>query len=792
MAGSNAVRTQHARNRWTLGVAIIGLACMASCSDQPLDAAPRDAASIVRLRFEHEGAVAPVDDSLQSVARFEVTPEQLRGWNLHGTDEAPRSHKIKGLSKRRPGLRVTGAEGGSIHIPCELKAGSVNRAAVQIMCNSKVDVSVALMRRGEIVHKSIPLRHTGSGRLDTLLIDIPGVFTSETDFDGVRVLIGRLKHDSSFFGVDLLQVPLASFLPSDPTQLESVGIGNESRTCLGLRQGAPLTAQAEATPGGILRLGMARPAEVLRPQERPRVLVEVFERDAPGSAPLAQDSFRLPGASGAEQWEDVELTIPLERPTEITVRLELKSAFEGSSVVAISSPRIERRWAGPKTVVLVTSDTHRNDHLGASPTNAGVQTPFLDRLAAGGVMFEDAYASTNITNPSHASIMTALSPRDTRMIDNNTVLAEQATTLAECYQEAGFFTIAALSAGHMNHRQSGLSQGFDRLWVPSGKTDVDSRISIKHLDGWLDQAQGLPLFVWLHVFDAHTPYVVPSELRWRYYDRDRDPYDESLPPMPAGGRVPWDAAVRDLEYVKSQYMSEVTYLDSQLEGFLAHPRLSTGIIALTGDHGESFGEHGLYYTHQGLFPDTLAIPLILNWPGGPSGVRVRDAVDHLDLGRTLLDISGLAQSEFPGRNLMRWVDGDTQPQPRFAISSHAHAFSIESEGWFLVVHARNTRKPERVAHQVELYFLPDDPGCETDLVDSEFERARVLRKQLLTWLEDASATGLSQATGPQSVEELAQLAALGYASQEAGPAHASEGAGWYREDPKDPWCQRFH
>ena len=206
----------------------------------------------------------------------------------------------------------------------------------------------------------------------------------------------------------------------------------------------------------------------------------------------------------------------------------------------------------------------------------------VDRLASQGVMFEDAFSSTNITNPSHAALMTALSPRATRMVNNNTVLSEQAVTLAERYQEAGYFTLAALSAGHMNHRQSGLSQGFDRLWVPRGKADVDSRISIGKLDEWLAQAEGLPLFVWLHVFDAHAPYQVPDELRWRYYDEGKDPYDESLPDLPPGARVPWDMGVRDLEYVTSQYMSEVTYLDSQLEGFLSHPRFQNAIIAITG------------------------------------------------------------------------------------------------------------------------------------------------------------------------------------------------------------------
>jgi arylsulfatase A-like enzyme len=341
----------------------------------------------------------------------------------------------------------------------------------------------------------------------------------------------------------------------------------------------------------------------------------------------------------------------------------------------------------------------------------------------------------------------------------------------------------------MNHRQSGLSQGFDRLWVPSGKADVDSRISIEHLDEWLDEADGLPLFVWLHVFDAHAPYKVPEELRWRYYDENKDPYAESFE-LPAGARVPWDAAVRDLDFVISQYMSEVTYLDTQLEGFLSHPRFQNAVIAITGDHGESFGNHGLYFTHAGLYPETLGVPLILTWPGSPLGATITRSVSHLDLGRTLLDVSGLVDVEFPGQNLMRWLENEEREgEARFAISSHAHSASIEKDGWFLVLALRNSGKPVRTEHQVELYRLADDPGCLVDMVDEEIERARDLRSRLMAWLAAADDSGLSQATGVQDREELAQLAALGYADQGVGQGTGT--GAWYEEDPDSEWCQRF-
>ena len=68
-------------------------------------------------------------------------------------------------------------------------------------------------------------------------------------------------------------------------------------------------------------------------------------------------------------------------------------------------------------------------------------------------------APTNITNPSHAALMTGLSPRDTAVIDNITPIADRAHTLAEAFLGAEFATVAVLSTTHLRPEQSGLGQG---------------------------------------------------------------------------------------------------------------------------------------------------------------------------------------------------------------------------------------------------------------------------------------------------------------------------------------------
>lgn len=771
----------------------LSLGCLVGCADDG-PTTTRERQQVVRLHLVPAPGSPEPTGEVVSRGRFDVGPNSLAEWPTKGAAEILLERKDKRKGGPWAGICFTG-ELGRVYIPHHIEPNSVNRAAVRLVCRNKVDVAVALTRRGENVVISPFLRHSGDGSPAVVFLDLPGVLGETEPFDGIRVLCDRLNHASTFLSLELLSAPLSGFLPMDPEAPEPVGIDKEYRTAVTLSKDRPLEAEVVAPAGGTLKFGMARPQAVFRATDQPTVKVSVFDLEQEPARLMGESEFPMPTDELAEKWADVEIPVDLPQARKLKVEFSLNTDQAGESLAVLSSPRFEVRRPRSKTVVLVTSDTHRADHLGSSSRNVGVETPFLDLLAARGVMFEDAFSSINITNPSHASLLTALSPRDTHMVDNNTVLSEDAVTLAELYQQEGYFTVAALSAGHMNHRQSGLSQGFDRLWVPHGKSDVESCISIERLDRWLEEADGLPLFVWLHVFDAHAPYTVPEELRWRYYDKQKDPYDMSLPDLPEGARVPWDAGVRDLDFVTSQYMSEVTYLDTQLEGFLSHPRFGDAIIAITGDHGESFGNHGLYFTHNGLYPETLGVPLIVTWPDGPQGVVVTQGVSHLDLGRTLLDLSNLADVPFPGKNLLRWIGDDPEGETRFAVSSHGHSASIEKEGWYLVLSLDKSQTPKRVKHQVELFRLANDPGCLVDLVEEEFERARALRSELIGWLAAADKQGLSRATGLQSRDELERLKALGYAEGgdgSGGPSAGDDGGrSWYAENPENPWCRRF-
>ena len=240
------------------------------------------------------------------------------------------------------------------------------------------------------------------------------------------------------------------------------------------------------------------------------------------------------------------------------------------------------------------------------------------------------------------------------------------------------------------------------------------------------------------------------------------------------------------------------FLDSQLATVFEHPRFADSVIAFSADHGECFGAHGVYWDHAGLYPDTLHVPLILSWPGGPRGVTTLAPARQIDLGRTLLDLAGLEATPFPGRDL-RWTLDDPQGgRPRFALSSHGYSASLAEEGWFCVLNLRSHQQATEtrpfIAHSVELYHRETDLACTEDLLEGHPDRARAMRAELLAWLSTGGDTGLGGATEASS-ERHAALAALGYTAAEGARL---SGEAWFplkcAEGPDGTvceWCTRF-
>ncbi|MGZ8711521.1 MAG: sulfatase, partial [Thermoanaerobaculia bacterium] len=279
-------------------------------------------------------------------------------------------------------------------------------------------------------------------------------------------------------------------------------------------------------------------------------------------------------------------------------------------------------------IVIVTIDTWRADAAGFAG-NANVETPFLDSLAARGVVFANAHAQNVVTLPSHANILTGLNPYQHGVRENaGYVLDEKTNTLAERLKALGYATGAFVAAYPLDRRY-GLGQGFDVYDDNYGKgratldftvQERPATVVLESAAKWWREQEGKRRFLWVHVYEPHAPY---------------------LPPEPYASR-----------YAGNRYLGEVAAVDAALQQHLAPILTSDTTVIVTSDHGEALGDHG-ELTH-GLFAyeATLKVPLLVVAPGVKPRTEAM-AAQHIDIAPTVLEAAGGPRDAgLPGQSLL--------------------------------------------------------------------------------------------------------------------------------------------
>jgi arylsulfatase A-like enzyme/Flp pilus assembly protein TadD len=427
-------------------------------------------------------------------------------------------------------------------------------------------------------------------------------------------------------------------------------------------------------------------------------------------------------------------------------------ALAAAAILAAGCRRGENRipGAGPThagaDVVLVTIDTLRADALGFAG-NTRAETPALDRLAAGGRVFDDAHAHNVVTLPSHANILTGLLPYQHGVRENSGfVLPAGVPTLAGLLQESGYATGAFVAAYPLDS-QFGLNRGFDVYDESFPRGSDPARFVMAERRGdqvveaartWWQGQQGKRRFLWVHLYDPHAAYDPPEPFASRYRD--------------------------------NPYLGEVAATDSFLAPLLGpflDGREPPALVVVTADHGEALGDHG-ELTH-GLFAyeSTLKVPLVV-WGAGVEPGRDARPARHVDIVPTVLSYLGRKAPEgLPGRSLLA--------APEAATEVYFEALSTNlNRGWAPLRGLLRERKKLIDLPLPELYDLAADAREERNLFAAERRTARALRSEL------PRESIWPPPKGAVSPEQEASLRSLGYASGSA-PAKAVYSAA---DDPK--------
>jgi choline-sulfatase len=408
-------------------------------------------------------------------------------------------------------------------------------------------------------------------------------------------------------------------------------------------------------------------------------------------------------------------------------------------------------------VLLITIDTLRADHVGAYRKGVGeIATPILDALAARGTLFVDAVCQVPLTLPSHASILTGLTPPAHGIRDNfGFVLGPNVRTLAEQFRDSGYATGAFVS-GYPLHHRFGLNRGFDVYDDRFAHGDDPARppyterradATVQAASAWVRtrQAPGRPFFAWVHLFDPHAPYEPPEPFRTRFRD---NPYD-----------------------------GEIAFADSQIgvlfEDLARAGLLSKTVVLLLADHGEGLGEHGEPTHGLFIYDSTIRIPLMVAGPGIRSGIRATALARAIDVGPTLLDLTGLpALPGAEGRSLARAAQGRELPPEGAYVES---LFARLSFGWAPLYGWRSAGTMFIDAPRPEMYDIGADPAQLHDV--SAARPADTARYRRLAQAVAAKAAVAQPAS--IGVDARERLRSLGYTGGAGTIAHPS------LRDPKD-------
>lgn len=416
---------------------------------------------------------------------------------------------------------------------------------------------------------------------------------------------------------------------------------------------------------------------------------------------------------------------------------------------------VPKRSPARPNVVIVTMDTLRADHVGCYGDQQ-VQTPTIDGLAHDGVLYERAISQVPLTWPSHASILTGTYPFQNGVQDFTALpLASQFRTLAQSFHTAGYTTGAVVSSFVLD-RSWGLGRGFDfydDAFSPEsfqqkdlGLVDRRAEDSVSRALGWLRKTPHRPFFLWLHLYDPHSPYDPPEPFRAQYKDR--------------------------------LYDGEIAYADHELGRLISWLKKNSlyqgSLIVFVGDHGESLGDHGEREHGFFIYHSTTRVPLIVKPSAGKhAGMRVTVPVEIVAVGPTIVELAGIhdvIEKQFQAKMLPIGRPAGVQ-----AASSETGAYSetfypFSSFGWS-PLHSMETVHYHYIdAPQPELYDLETDADEKNNLAVQDPATVAVFKDKLKARLHNnlfdrQSAT--AHTLPPETAEKLQALGYVAYRSPAA-------------------------
>jgi len=447
---------------------------------------------------------------------------------------------------------------------------------------------------------------------------------------------------------------------------------------------------------------------------------------------------------------------------------------------------------GRPNVLLITVDTLRPDHLGCygytRPTSRSIDT-----LARRGVVFRTAITAAGRTVQSFPSILTGVYPmtHGLRYEGQSYEVLGDRLTLTRVLKDHGYESFAVTQGLNV-----GLHRDFDMydpdIYIdPNGKkvylpTKNDSDATRKAAQ-WLRnrRRKDAPFFLWLRYNAPHWPYIAPAPYTEMFDPQYKGPHtfnEEAGPGVERGDIIFGKKRLpeREVEHAVAHYDAEVACADQAIGELLSALEsmglLSTTLVVLTADHGESLGEHDYFFEHGAyLYEATVRVPLILSYPPSlPAGEVVAAQARTIDIVPTVLDIAGIPiPAGLQGASLLpRMLGRTTGPAPP-AYSESGRNFYRENPRQYVDGIAGKWRMmrsdrfklimiPAKSSGPIwEFYDLQSDPGETANVLGKFPAEEQALRRALLDLVAgDPSKDDRDEPPVPPGLED--DLRSLGY------------------------------
>ncbi len=466
----------------------------------------------------------------------------------------------------------------------------------------------------------------------------------------------------------------------------------------------------------------------------------------------------------------------------------------------IPEPPSAKLASGKPNVVLISIDALRADRLSAYGYERET-TPVLDQLAADGVLYLNALSPSNWTLPGHASMLTGTFPRrhgahifEAEVMslakDSFQAVAEAYgggpsvmplqpgnTTLAKALSDAGYTTAAVVAnSAYLNH-VFGLDQGFDfydarprLLW--SHKPVFDNALRLfpytycsfvkpyrlaadvnSTVFRWIEPNAQNPFFLFINYMEPHSPYCAPSSYDTRFPGRETF-LDTDLPITRAESLSPEES-----KHFRSLYDGEISYVDYEI-GVLFDRLKNLGVydnslIIVTADHGEYFGEHGLWMHGVGAYEEVYRVPLIVKYPRSAERKREDGWVQTIDIFPTVLEVLGLpVPNNIQGQVLGRANHPLLVEQYwDWQLLKHSGHQALYEYPWKLVLYSDGA---------TELFNMADDPHEGNDLSSERPDKVEEIRERLEKYVTSIKPVPFERDAVAIGDETRRKLEALGY------------------------------